>query len=74
MKRRHGNLTPDGEFTWERTKDGLFVCHKGQRIAQRGAPNTPQAMSWISLEPGYEVQIDEQYTSIKLPDGTELRH
>jgi hypothetical protein len=27
----------------------------GVRIAKRGEPGTPQAGTWVSLEPGYEV-------------------
>ena len=27
----------------------------GVRIAERGKPGTPQAKTWISFDPGYEV-------------------
>jgi hypothetical protein len=37
-----------------------FVIYNGVRIAKRGQPNTPQAGTWISLEPGYRV-FDEGY-------------
>ena len=33
----------------------LFVAVDGIRIAQRGHPGTPQAATWISIEPGWEV-------------------
>ena len=33
----------------------LFVVFDGVRIAKRGEPGTPQAGTWVSLEPGYEV-------------------
>jgi predicted peroxiredoxin len=33
----------------------VFVVFNGVRIAKRGKPNTPQARTWIPLEPGYEV-------------------
>jgi hypothetical protein len=38
-------------------KDGnnFFVEVDGVRIAQRGFPNSPQAGTWVSLEPGWEV-------------------
>jgi hypothetical protein len=32
-----------------------FVVYNGVRIAKRGQPNTPQAGTWVSLEPGYRV-------------------
>jgi hypothetical protein len=34
---------------------GLWVTFDGKRIAKRGRPGTPQAKTWISLEPGYNV-------------------
>jgi hypothetical protein len=33
----------------------VFVVFDGVRIAKRGDPNTPQAGTWVSLEPGYRV-------------------
>jgi hypothetical protein len=38
----------------------VFVVYSGRRIAKRGHPNTPQAGSWVSLEPGYRV-FDKDY-------------
>jgi len=42
--------------------DGIdvFVVYNGVRIAKRADPNTPQAGTWISLEPGYRV-FDKGY-------------
>jgi hypothetical protein len=40
-------IVPDG--------DELYVVFNGVKIAKRGAPGTPQASTWISLEPGYRV-------------------
>jgi len=37
-----------------------FVVYNGVRIAKRGQPNTPQAGTWVSLEPGYRV-FDKGY-------------
>ena len=34
---------------------GVFVVFEGVRIAKRGEPGTPQAGTWVSLEPCYEV-------------------
>ena len=34
----------------------LFVVVDGLRIAKRGDPGTPQAGTWISLEPGWTVR------------------
>jgi hypothetical protein len=33
----------------------LFVAVDGVRIARRGRHDSPQAGTWISLEPGWEV-------------------
>ena len=35
-----------------------FVVVDGIRIARRGYPGTPQAGTWVSLEPGWEVADD----------------
>ena len=37
--------------------DGIdvFVVYNGTRIAKHADPNTPQAGTWVSLEPGYRV-------------------
>lgn len=42
--------------------DGIkaLVVYNGVRIAKRGDPNSPQAGTWISLEPGYRV-FDKDY-------------
>ena len=36
-------------------EDDLFVIVDGIKIARRGYPDTPQAGTWVSLEPGYTV-------------------
>jgi hypothetical protein len=38
-------------------KDGnnFFVVVDGVTIAQRGFPNSSQAETWVSIEPGWEV-------------------
>jgi hypothetical protein len=33
----------------------IFVVADGTRIAKRGHPGTPQAGTWVSLEPGWVV-------------------
>ena len=38
----------------------VFVQYNGVRIAKRGDPNTQQAGTWVSLEPGYRV-FDKDY-------------
>ena len=42
--------------------DGIdvFVVYNGTRIAKRADPNTPQAGTWVSLDPGYRVS-DKDY-------------
>jgi hypothetical protein len=33
----------------------IFIVVDGVRIAKRGSPGTPQAKTWVSLEPGWSV-------------------
>jgi hypothetical protein len=39
----------------ENGESELYVVYDGRRIAKRGQPDSPQAKTWISIEPGYEV-------------------
>jgi hypothetical protein len=34
----------------------LFVIVNGVKVAKRGHPNTPEARTWISLDPRFEAQ------------------
>ena len=43
------------ECTIESDGTGVFVVFEGVRIAKRGESGTPQAGTWVSLEPCYEV-------------------
>jgi FtsP/CotA-like multicopper oxidase with cupredoxin domain len=38
--------------------DEVYVVFAGMRIAKRGNPGTPQAGTWISLEPGFQVAVN----------------
>jgi hypothetical protein len=42
----------------------LFLEVDGLRIAKRGRPGTPQAGTWITLEPGWEVHNDDDLRKI----------
>ncbi len=33
----------------------IFIVVQGVKIARRGRPNTPEAKTWVSLEPGWSV-------------------
>ena len=44
-------------MTFDRKK--LFVVIDGIKIAKRGRPGTRQAMTWVSLKPGWRV-LDEK--------------
>jgi hypothetical protein len=48
----------------EGDEHGLYVAVDGVRIARRGEPGTPQAKTWVSMEPGYEVFDDLGRTSL----------
>ena len=43
------------EATIESDGKDAFVVYNGVRIAKRGQPNSPEAGTWISLEPGFRV-------------------
>ena len=47
----------------------LYVLVDGKRIAKRGQPGTPQAGTWISLEPGWEVVSSPDYKTISISYG-----
>jgi hypothetical protein len=44
----------------------LYVLVDGERIAKRGQPGTPQAGTWISLEPGWEVVSGKDRRTISI--------
>jgi hypothetical protein len=44
----------------------LFIVFDGKRIAKRGKPGTPQAGTWISLEPGYVVTSPPDHSIITI--------
>lgn len=44
---------PEVKMLFEGTD--VFVTFDGVRIAKRGQPGTPQAKTWVSLEPGWRV-------------------
>jgi hypothetical protein len=37
----------------------LFIIVNGVDVAKRGQPGTPQARTWISLDPRFEAHGDE---------------
>ena len=39
----------------EKTNKDVFVVVDGVRVARRGYPGSPQARTWVSVEPGWEV-------------------
>jgi hypothetical protein len=44
----------------------LYVLVDGKRIAKRGQPGTPQAGTWISLEPGWEVMSGKNHEAMSI--------
>jgi hypothetical protein len=36
--------------------DEVYIVFDGKRIAKRGHPGTPQAKTWVSLNPRYHVR------------------
>jgi hypothetical protein len=45
-------------------RDGVFVIFDGTKIARRADPDTPQAKTWVALEPGYQVLDNADLTAI----------
>ena len=45
----------------------FFVVYDGLRIAKRGHWGTPQAKTWVSLEPGWEVREADDVGFFELP-------
>jgi hypothetical protein len=53
--------------------DGFpVVMCDGVKIAERGAPGTPEAYSWVSVEPGYIVRDCADMRTIEV-EITEVR-
>jgi hypothetical protein len=52
-------------------RDGkdLFICVDGMKVAKRGAPGTPHAGMWISLEPG--LLLEQRRVSGRSQTGAE---
>jgi hypothetical protein len=42
----------------------IFVIVDGVKIAKRGRPDTPQARTWVSLEPGWAVRAIGRWPEI----------
>jgi hypothetical protein len=52
----------------------MFVVADGVRIARRGYPDTSQAGTWVSLEPGWEVVDDGRRNTIAIKhNGVSVR-
>jgi hypothetical protein len=52
-------MRDEGRLVCEIQRDennDLFVLVDGMKIAKRGLPDTPQAETWIMLEPGWTVR------------------
>ena len=46
--------------------EDIFIVADGLKIAKRGHPETPQAKTWVLLEPGYIVREREDGASIEV--------
>jgi hypothetical protein len=50
----------------EREGNDIFVVADGIKIAKLGHPGTPQAETWVSLEPGWTVRDCDDGESIEI--------
>jgi hypothetical protein len=59
----------------EMMSDGedLYIVADGVKIAKRGRPGTPQARTWISLEPGWRVLDQDDGGVVIERDGESVR-
>ena len=68
------DLTDASQCCFECTDTDLFVVLDGVRIAKRGQPDTPQAKTWISLEPGFVVRDSRDLKAITVEkNGVEIQ-
>jgi hypothetical protein len=58
----------------EREGSDIFVIANGVRIAKRGHPGTPQANTWLSLEPGWTVRSCDDGESIEVECKRQRMH
>jgi hypothetical protein len=60
------------EVRMEMDGKDLFIIVGDTKIAKRGHPGTPQAKTWIPLEPGFEVisSVDNKWTEIRYQGAT----
>jgi hypothetical protein len=52
----------------------VFVVYAGVKIAKRGHPGTPQAGTWISLEPGWTALDCKDESAIEISYKSVLVH
>ena len=58
----------------ECTGDDIFIVFNGVRIAKRGYPDTPQAKTWVPLEPGWRVLDGANLNSFSIDyDGVRVQ-
>jgi hypothetical protein len=71
MKRR--KQIPECKILIDKNEQGdgvdMFVVFDGIKIAKRGDPESPQARTWVIIEPGYEIIDDETHGTFSV-----LRH
>jgi hypothetical protein len=61
-------MTDEPKCSVETVKEGdewvVYVVFDGVRIAKRGQPDTPQARTWVSIEPGFKVYDNADMTGM----------
>jgi hypothetical protein len=71
--RRKSKSSEHLEVEIQFTGADFFMFVDGVKIAKRGHPNTPQAKTWISLEPGWRVHESPDYENFVIEyDGVRL--
>ena len=54
--------------------EDIFIVADGLQIAKRGHPGTPQAKTWVSLEPGWTVRDCGEGDSIEIEYKRQRMH
>ena len=67
-------MTAALQVSIEREGSDIFVVADGIRIAMLGHPGTPQADTWVSLEPGWTVRECDDGNSIEVEYKRQRMH
>jgi hypothetical protein len=71
MTKRSKTKHPKCSFLCD--EENIFVVFDGVKIARRGYPDTPQARTWVSLEPGFKVYDRDENQLVIVKSGVNVQ-